>query len=264
MTAIVFLVLAQLCSAGTAEDSKLKTQSPKPENRPQSGRITAGPSAFSRNMPFGEAIDILRYSTNPPLNIIVLWRDLSEKADIDKTTPIGMDGVSGIPLGKHLELLLLSVSAGSNAKLGYVVDKGVIIIATIESLPKKEKTRVYDITDLVAEPANYSWRNMMGPMGFPGGSYGNMGYGGYGPGTGGFGYGGAGSYGGTYGAGPYGGGGYGNYSGYPYGSTGGYGYNRSNSLGNLIGTLYGPSGARYYSGPRSARTRSNSRTGSNK
>ncbi len=200
-------------------------------------------------MPFGEAIDILRYSTNPPLNIVVLWRNLSEKADIDKTTPIGMDGVSGIPLGKHLELLLLSVSAGSSAKLGYVVDKGLIIIATTESLPKKVQTRVYDITDLVAEPANYSWRNMMGPMGSYGGSYGNMGYGGYGSGMQGFGYGGAGSYGGTSGAGPYGGGGgYGNYSGYPY-SSGGYGYNRGSSLGNMIGTLYGPSGARYYGGP---------------
>jgi len=218
-------------------------------------------------MPFGEAIDILRYSTNPPLNIVVLWRDLAEKADIDKTTPIGMDGVSGIPLGKHLELLLMSVSAGSTAKLGYVVEKGVIIIATTESLPRKVQTRVYDITDLVAEPANYSWRNMMGPMGpmgSYGGSYGNMGYGGYGAGMPGYGYGGTGSYGGAYGAGPYGGGyGYGNNSGYPY-SSGGYGYNRGSSLGSLIGTLYRPSGARYYSARRSGGTRSNSRAGTNK
>jgi hypothetical protein len=257
---IVFLVLAQLCAAGPAEDSKLKTQSPKPENRAPGGRITTDPSRFSQNMPFGEAIDILRYSTNPPLNIVVLWRDLAEKADIDKTTPIGMDGVSGIPLRQHLELLLMSVSAGSTAKLGYVVEKGVIIIATTGSLPNKAKTRVYDITDLVGEPANYSWRGMMGPMGSYGGSYGNMGYGGYGPGMQGSGYGGAGSYGGAYGAGPYGGGGYGygNYSGSPYGS-GGYGLNRGGSLGNLIGTLYRPASARYYGGPRSAGTRSNGR-----
>lgn len=266
MAAIGLLVLAQLCSAGTTEDAKLKTQSPKPESRAPSSRITTDPSRFSQNMPFGEAIDILRYSTNPPLNIVVLWRDLAEKADISKTTPIGMDGVSGIPLGKHLELLLMSVSAGSTAKLGYVVDKGVIIIATTQSLPRKVTTRVYDITDLVAEPANYSWRGMMGPMGFPGGPYGGSGYGGYGAGMPGFGYGGGGSYGGPYGAGPYGGGGYGNYSGsgYPYGSSGSYGYNRGGSLGNLIGTLYGPSGARYYGGPRSAGTRSNSRTGPKK
>jgi hypothetical protein len=258
-SAIGLLVLGQVCAAGTTEDPKLKTQSPKPENRPPSGRITTDPSRFSQNMPFGEAIDILRYSTNPPLNIVVLWRDLAEKADIDKTTPIGMDGVSGIPLRKHLELLLMSVSAGSAAKLGYAVEKGVIIIATTESLPKRAKTRVYDITDLVSEPANYSLRGMMGPMGTYGGSYGNMGYGGYGSGMGGLGYGGAGSYGGAYGAGPYGGGGSGNYSGYPYGS-GSYGLNRGGSLGNMIGTLYRPAGARYYSGSRSARTRNNSRT----
>ncbi len=263
-SAVGLLVLAQLCAAGAAEEPKLKTQSPKAETPAPTGRITTDPSRFSQNMPFGEAIDILRYSTSPPLNIVVLWRDLAEKAAIDKTTPIGMDGISGIPLGKHLELLLLSVSAGSNAKLGYVVDKGVIIIATTESLPKKVSTRVYDITDLVAEPANYGWRNMMGPMGFMGGPFANMGYGGYGGGMPGYGYGGMGSYGGGYGAGPYGGGyGYGNYSGYPYGS-GGYGYNRGSSLGNLIGTLYGPSGARYFGAPRSGGTRTGGRTATNR
>jgi hypothetical protein len=267
---IVFLVLAQLCAAGPTENSKLKTENSKLEkpvpgpNAPAS-RITASPSTFSQNMPFGEAIDILRYATDPPLNIVVLWRDLAEKADIDKTTPIGMDGVSGIPLHKHLELLLMSVSAGSAAKLGYAVEKGVIIIATTESLPKRTKTRVYDITDLVSEPANYSLRGLMGPMGSYGGSYGNMGYGGYGPGMQRPGYGGAGSYGGAYGARPYGGGGggYGNYSSYPYGS-GSYGLNRGGSLGNMIGTLYRPAGARYYSGPRSAQTRNNSRTAPNR
>jgi hypothetical protein len=266
-SAIGLLVLGQVCAAGPAEDSKLKTENSKLENpvpgpNAPASRITASPSTFSQNMPFGEAIDILRYATDPPLNIVVLWRDLSEKADIDKTTPIGMDGVSGIPLRKHLELLLMSVSAGSAAKLGYAVEKGVIIIATTESLPKRAKTRVYDITDLVAEPANYSWRNTMGPMGTYGGSYGNMGYGGYGPGMQGSGYGGAGSYGGAYGAGPYGGG-YGNYSSNPYGS-GSYGLNRGGSLGNMIGSLYRPAGARYYSGPRSARTRNNSRTAPNR
>ena len=266
-SAIGLLVLGQVCAAGPPEDSKLKTENSKLEkpvpgpNAPAS-RITASPSMFSQNMPFGEAIDILRYSSDPPLNIVVLWRDLAEKADIDKTTPIGMDSVSGIPLQQHLELLLMSVSAGSAAKLGYAVEKGVIIIATTESLPKRAKTRVYDITDLVSEPANYSLRGMMGPMGTYGGSYGNMG-GGYGPGMQGSGYGGAGSYGGAYGAGPYGGGGYGNYSGNPYGS-GSYGLNRGGSLGNTIGSLYRPAGARYYSGPRSARTRNNSRTAPNR
>jgi len=250
--AIGLLVLAQLCAAGTPEDSKLKTKNSKLEKLAPSGRIIADPSRFSRNMPFGEAIDILRYSTDPPLNIVVLWRDLAEKADIDRTTPIGMDGVSGIPLGKHLELLLMSVSAGSNAKLGYVVEKGVIIIATTESLPNKARTRVYDITDLVSEPANYSWRGLMGPMGLFGGPYGGSGYGGYGPGTPGFGFGGAGFYGGPYGS-PYG---TGSYSGYMYGPTSGYGYNRGAQLGNLIGTLYGPSSGRYY--------RSKSRTTPNK
>jgi hypothetical protein len=219
-----------------------RKETPKPAPARPSG-IAADPSAFRPNMPFGEAIDILRYSTHPPLNIVVLWNDLAEKANIDRTTPIGIDGVSGIPLRQHLQLLLLSVSAGSAAKVDYVVEKGVIIIATKESLPKRVKTRVYDITDLVSEPANYSLRGLMGPMGSYGGPYGNMGYGGYGPGAPGYGFGGTGSYGGPYGAGPYGSPyGAGGYSGYLYGPGGGYGFNRGASLGNLIGTLYRPSG----------------------
>lgn len=132
-------------------------------------RITANPSSFKPNMPFSEAIDILRNSTVRPLNIIVLWKDLEENADIYRETPIGMDGLSGVPLRTHLKILLMSVSGGGVEKLGYVVDKGVIIIATRDSLPRKMKTRIYDITDLVSAPANYRLMPGFGmPFGFGG------------------------------------------------------------------------------------------------
>ncbi len=137
-------------------------------------RITAGPSSFTPDMSFNEAINILRNSTIPKLNIAVLWKDLEENADIYRDTPIGIDGVSKVPLRTHLKLLLMSVSAGSAGKLGYVVDDGVIIIATQGSLPKKMKTRVYDITDLVSAPANF---RLMPGLGMPFG-YGQMPYGG--------------------------------------------------------------------------------------
>jgi len=120
-------------------------------------------------MPFSEAIDILRNSTKPPLNIVVLWKDLEENADIYRETPIGMDGLSGVPLRTHLKILLMSVSGGGVEKLGYVVDKGVIIIATQGSLPKKLVTRIYDISDLVSAPANYRIMPGFGmPFGFGG------------------------------------------------------------------------------------------------
>jgi hypothetical protein len=138
-------------------------------------RTIAGPSSFKPDMPFSEAIDILRNSISPPLNIVVLWKDLQENADIYRETPIGMDGLSGVPLRTHLKVLLMSVSGSSVEKLRYVVDDGVIIIATQSSLPRKMVTRIYDITDLVSAPANYRLMPGFGmPFGFGGMPFGGM------------------------------------------------------------------------------------------
>ena len=138
-------------------------------------RTIANPSSFKPDMPFSEAIDILRNSTSPPLNIVVLWKDLQENADIYRETPIGMDGLSRVPLRTHLKVLLMSVSGSSLEKLRYVVDNGVIIIATQSSLPRKMVTRIYDITDLVSEPANYRLMPGFGmPFGFGGMPFGGM------------------------------------------------------------------------------------------
>jgi len=180
-------------------------------------------SALKLSTSFSRAIEILRNSTSPPLNIIVLWRDLSENALVERDTQIYMEGLSEIPLRTGLELLLRAVSSGST-ELGYIVEGGVIIIATRNSLPVKMVTRVYDITDLVSQPANYdiyqqyniyqqqlSMMNMMMSSGGGyGGGYGGTtgGYGGttggYGGGMGGYG-GGMGGYGGGMGGGMYGG-----------------------------------------------------------
>jgi hypothetical protein len=99
-------------------------------------------------MAFAEAIERIKYCVEPPLPIVVLWKDLSDNADIDRTTPINMDEISGISPGRALKLLLASVS-GSYDQLVYIVEDGVIIIATEESLPDRFETRVYDISDLL-------------------------------------------------------------------------------------------------------------------
>ena len=57
-------------------------------------------------------------------------KDLDRNADIDRHTPIGMEGVSGVSLYTHLDLLLLAVGADSPTKLGYVINNGIIIVAT--------------------------------------------------------------------------------------------------------------------------------------
>ena len=126
------------------------------------------PSTFTPQMPLSEAIEILRNSTFPSLNISVLWKDLEENADIYPDTPIGIDGVSGVPLRRHLKSLLDGVSGGAPEKLGYVVEDGVIIVATLDSLPQRMVTRVYDVTDLVGQPSTgFPPMGMMG-MGMPG------------------------------------------------------------------------------------------------
>lgn len=171
---IIFVFHSQTVAADSANSST--------RNRPVTQKVPArrvnwfaiSPSNFTPDMSFNDAINILRNTTIPPLNIIVLWRNL-ETVNIYRDTPIGIDGASGVPLRTHLKLLLMSLSAGSEEKLGYVVDGGAIIISTESALPKKMKTRIYDITDLVGTPAGGGFMPPMGmPFGFGGMPFGTM------------------------------------------------------------------------------------------
>jgi bla regulator protein BlaR1 len=109
-------------------------------------------SGLTPNMPFGEAIALLKNSVDPPLKIVVLWQALYDNADIDQSTPINIDAIPSTRLGTALKLLLKSVS--NFAELDYAVEDGIIYIATIESLPAKFETRVYDISDLISNTAS--------------------------------------------------------------------------------------------------------------
>jgi len=151
-------------------NKKKVVQKPQvPPSRPaQPGRRT--PASFTPQMPFSEAMEILRNCTTPPLNIVVLWRDLADNAGVYRETPIGIDGVPGLRVGQYLDLVVLSLSASASAKISYVVQNGVITIGTTDALPARKKvTRVYDVSDLVAEPAQYF---------FPPFLFGGIGYGG--------------------------------------------------------------------------------------
>ncbi len=200
-------------------------------------------SQLTPEMALSEAIEELKNSVEPPLNITVFWRDLEDNADIMPTTSINMDAVSAIPLGTALKSLLRAVSGGF-ADLDYVVEGGVITIATVGSLPPSRLvTRVYDITYLVGQPATYMGGGMMGGMGgMMGGGYGGGG-GGYGGGMGGYG---GGGYGGG-GGGGYGGGGYGG-GGMMGGMMGGMG-GMMGGMGGMMGGMggYGGGGQAAYS-----------------
>ncbi len=111
-------------------------------------------SELSPDMPFGEALEILRNSVDPPLKIVPIWRDLYDNADIDQSTAINMDPISSVKLGSALKFLLEAVSGGF-AELGYGIENGIITIATKESIPADLITLVYDVTDLIGVPAEY-------------------------------------------------------------------------------------------------------------
>lgn len=187
---------------------------PQPAPSVPARAVHRTPAAFTPQMPLGEAIDILRNCTTPPLNIVVLWRSL-DNAGVYRDTPIGVDGLPGLRVRQYLDMLVLSLSTGAPDKIGYVVHGGVITIGTTSALPTpKLETRVYDIRDLTAPPANYS----LSTMGF-GGMYGNQMMG---P---------AGSYGGGLG------------TGYGMGSSsmpgGSYGRSGAGNLPGLVGSPYG-------------------------
>ncbi|MDD5326430.1 MAG: hypothetical protein PHY02_01290 [Phycisphaerae bacterium] len=111
-------------------------------------------SQLTPEMSLGEAIEALKNSVNPPLRIFVNWRDLYDNADVDQTTPINMDPITAVPLRKALGLLLEAVSGGF-ADINFIVEGGVITIATAESLPSEMETLVYDVTDLIGRPADF-------------------------------------------------------------------------------------------------------------
>ncbi len=122
---------------------------PRPSAQSLDSQLQRGAdfSHWTRDTSFGQAIEDIKNSVDPPLQLIVLWKDLYENAAIDRQTAIGMDGISGVPLGVVLKSLLMGVT-GDPGELGYVVEGGVITVATKESFEDKRQTRVYNIRDL--------------------------------------------------------------------------------------------------------------------
>ena len=111
-------------------------------------------SELSPDMGFASAIELIKNKVEPPLKIIVRWRDLYDNAEVDQTTQINMDPLRDVPLGTALKILLQSVSGGL-AEIGYVVNDGIITIATTGSLPSEMVTLVYDVSELVSPEANF-------------------------------------------------------------------------------------------------------------
>jgi hypothetical protein len=111
-------------------------------------------SALTPKARLSAVIDEVKNSVDPPLPIVVLWRDLYDNADVEKTTEINMDGLSSVRLRTGLESLLKAVTGGFGEEIGYVVDDGVVTIATTMSLPTKLETRIYQVPAVIRAAGN--------------------------------------------------------------------------------------------------------------
>jgi len=94
-------------------------------------------SMLSPEMPFAEAVEILRNSVEPPLQIAVMWREVLDNADIEPTTPIDLDSLSQVRVKTALEVILKAISGGF-AQLTYKIEDNVIIVGTAESFETEE------------------------------------------------------------------------------------------------------------------------------
>jgi hypothetical protein len=102
-------------------------------------------SALNPQMPLKDAIEVLRKSVDPPLNIVVLWNDLSMHLSVEPTTPSNIDGMVPVRLGTALDLVVKGIPnrMGKGGPTWKMKDN-VIVIGTVVAL---EESR-----DSVAKP----------------------------------------------------------------------------------------------------------------
>jgi hypothetical protein len=113
-------------------------QAPAAQPSPLSQR-TAQCRGYGMNLP--DLIDELCQQTNQ--NILVNWQALNQ-VHVTKNLLITVD-LSNLRLDEALSKLVDAIG-GNQARLGYSVDNGVIVITTGEELSKNLITKVYDIT----------------------------------------------------------------------------------------------------------------------
>ena len=101
------------------------------------------------NIEFNDVVQFLRDVSGA--NIYVNWSAL-QAAGIDKTSAVNVH-LRNVMLEKALRLILADVSAAlpEDARLGYVVDEGVLAVSTRSDLARNPKVRVYDIRDLLIQ-----------------------------------------------------------------------------------------------------------------
>ena len=92
-------------------------------------------SQLTSATPFATAIEMLRKSVEPPLNIVVLWRDMMSNAHAEPSSPINIEGSPKIRLATALDLLVKGFDAGvDTTKPIWRIKGDAIVIGTTATL----------------------------------------------------------------------------------------------------------------------------------
>jgi hypothetical protein len=96
-------------------------------------------SALTPEMPIGAAVETLRKSVDPPLNIVVLWTDLADSLAVERGTPINIDGMPNVKLETALDLLVKGMPS-VNARAIWRIKGDAIVIATAAALGQSSES----------------------------------------------------------------------------------------------------------------------------
>ncbi len=94
-------------------------------------------SELNRQMPLEKAVGALRRSVEPPLNIVVLWKDVQTNLSVDPTSPINIEGSPKMRLVTALDLLVKGLYDGS-AKPMWRIKDDTIVIGTTATLGRPQ------------------------------------------------------------------------------------------------------------------------------
>ena len=116
---------------------------------------TVNLSNLSPDMTFAQVLEVMAHSVEPALQIQPNWRDLADNADILPTTTAEMVPLKSIKIGKAMDILMPHIS-NELANIDYVVQGGILIIASEDALPSNLVTLVYDVSDLISPSQSIS------------------------------------------------------------------------------------------------------------
>lgn len=106
-------------------------------------------SILTPEMPVAEAFNHIKNAVEPPLPLVVMWKELLDCCEIEPMTPIDIDGVPQAKLSTALKLVIEAVSGGID--ITYQVDDDVVIVREEElqtAPPAPATTSTVDVQGL--------------------------------------------------------------------------------------------------------------------